>query len=117
MSDKERELVEYFIKIVEETPSLHEKWINPPIKITTWKHLLEQDKEIERLNNIINELEKYLIEEIEDYEKQIKYHKKNKDLRSGILDLVGEYEGEKVCFEDTLGKLQELKGDGNNEKI
>ena len=57
MSDKERELVEYFIKIVEETPSLHEKWINPPIKITTWKHLLEQDKEIERLNNIINKLE------------------------------------------------------------
>jgi len=67
-------------------------------------------EEIERLNNIINELEKYLIEEIEDYEKQIKHHKKNKDLRSGILDLVGEYEGEKVCFEDTLEKLQELKG-------
>ena len=70
-------------------------------------------KEIIRLNNIINELEEYLIEEIEDYEKQIKYHKKNKDLRSGILDLVGEYEGEKVCFEDTLGKLQELKGENN----
>ena len=47
---------------------------------------------------------------IEDYKKQIKYHKKNKDIRSGILDLVGEYEGEKVCFEDMLGKLQELKG-------
>ena len=69
-----------------------------------------QRKEIERLNNIINDFEKYLIEEIEDYEKQIKYHKKNKDLRSGILDLVGEYEGEKVCFEDMLGKLQEIKG-------
>ena len=60
MSDKERELVEYFIKIVEETPSLHEKWINPPIKITTWKHLLEQDKEIERLNKIINSFLAYL---------------------------------------------------------
>ena len=72
--------------------------------------LAEKDKEIERLNNIINELEKYLIEEIEHYEKQIKYYKNNKDLRSGILDLVGEYEGEKVCFEDMLGKLQELKG-------
>lgn len=70
----------------------------------------QQKEEIERLNNIINDFEKYLIEEIEDYEKQIKYHKKNKDLRSGILDLVGEYEGEKVCFEDMLGKLQELKG-------
>lgn len=72
--------------------------------------LINDRKEIERLNNIINDFEKYLIEEIEDYEKQIKYHKKNKDLRSGILDLVGEYEGEKVCFEDMLGKLQELKG-------
>ena len=60
MSDKERELVEYFIKIVEETPSLHAKWINPPIKITTWKHLLEQDKEIERLNNIIKEAREYI---------------------------------------------------------
>lgn len=54
MSDKERELVEYFIKIVEETPSLHEKWINPPIKITTWKHLLELDKRLEDIK-IINE--------------------------------------------------------------
>lgn len=72
--------------------------------------LKEYQEEIKRLNNIINDFEKYLIEEIEDYEKQIKYHKKNKDLRSGILDLVGEYEGEKVCFEDMLGKLQELKG-------
>ena len=75
-----------------------------------YKLLNSKDYEIERLNNIINDFEKYLIEEIEDYEKQIKYHKKNKDLRSGILDLVGEYEGEKVCFEDMLGKLQELKG-------
>ena len=71
------------------------------------KKLKEENK---RLNNIINELEKYLIEEIKYYEKQIKFYKKNKDLRSGILDLVGEYEGEKVCFEDMLGKLQELKG-------
>ena len=54
MSDKERELVEYFIKIVEETPSLHEKWINPPIKIITWKHLLELDKRLEDIK-IINE--------------------------------------------------------------
>jgi predicted RNA-binding protein len=76
--------------------------------------LKEKDKEINRLNNIINGMEKYLIEEIEDYEKRIKYHKKNKDLRSGILDLVGEYEGEKVCFEDMLGKLQELKGSDSN---
>ena len=152
MSDKERELVEYFIKIVEETPSLHEKWINPPIKITTWKYLLELDKRLEdikiineehrvlngklreelefekatnkellstgadlenklyeeqdknkRLNNIINELEKYCIEEIEDYSKEIKSQYITDNTRV-------QYEGEKVCFEDILDRLQELKG-------
>lgn len=74
---------------------------------------LKEENNFLKLNN--NELEKYLIEEIKHYEKQIKYYKNNKDLRSGVLDLVGEYEGEKVCFEDMLGKLQELKGDDSNE--
>lgn len=87
-----------------------DKWKNKPTKKELYDLIDCYHKEIVRLNNIINDFEKYLIEEIEDYEKQIKYHKKNKDLRSGILDLVGEYEGEKVCFEDMLGKLQELKG-------
>lgn len=68
----------------------------------------EQDKEIERLNNIINELEKYLIEEIEDYDKHIN--------SKFITDISKEqYEGEKVCFEDMLGRLQELKGDKSND--
>lgn len=63
----------------------------------------EKDKEIERLNNIINELETYLIEEIEDYDKHIN--------SQYITDIAREqYEGEKVCFEDMLGRLQELKG-------
>lgn len=59
--------------------------------------------EINRLNNIINELEKYCNEEIEDYDKHIN--------SKFITDIAREqYEGEKVCFEDMLGKLQELKG-------
>lgn len=67
-------------------------------------------KEIARLNIIINELEKYLIVEIEDYDKHIN--------SQYITDITREqYEGEKVCFEDTLCKLQELKGDEGNEKI
>ena len=65
----------------------------------TWE-LLE---EIERLNNIINELEKYCIEEIEDYSKEIKSQYITDNTRR-------QYEGEKVCFEDILGRLQELKG-------
>ena len=65
--------------------------------------LIDKDKEIERLNNIINELEKYCIEEIEDYSKEIK--------SQYITDIAREqYEGEKVCFEDILDRLQELKG-------
>ena len=60
-------------------------------------------EEIERLNNIINELEKYCNEETEDYDKHIN--------SKFITDIAREqYEGEKVCFEDMLGKLQELKG-------
>ena len=59
--------------------------------------------EINRLNNIINELEKYCNEETEDYDKHIN--------SKFITDIAREqYEGEKVCFEDMLGKLQELKG-------
>jgi len=61
----------------------------------------EQDKN-KRLNNIINKLEKYLIDEIEDYDKNI-----NSRYVTGITK--EQYEGEKTCFEDTLGKLQELK--------
>ena len=63
----------------------------------------QQKEENKRLNNIINELEKFLIEEIEDYDKHI-----NSKFITGIAK--EQYEGEKVCFEDMLGKLQELKG-------
>ena len=63
----------------------------------------EKDKEIERLNNIINELEKDLIE----------YFKKEYPDRK-LEDYNLEY-----CTYDyalvILGKLQELKGDGSNE--
>lgn len=68
-----------------------------------WERVQEKDKEIERLNNIINELEKYCNEEIEDYDKAIS---------SKILSEIGrdKYEAEKACFLDMLDKIQELKG-------
>lgn len=67
------------------------------------EQLEKANKETERLNNIINELEKYCNEEIGDYDKYIN--------SQYITDIAREqYEGEKVCFEDMLGKLQELKG-------
>ena len=60
------------------------------------------DKEIERLNKIINEFEKYINEEVEDY---------NKILVSKLLSERGKekYEAEKICFLDILDKLNELK--------
>ena len=137
MSDKERELVEYFIKIVEETPSLHEKWINPPIKIITWKHLLELDKRLEDIK-IINEehrvLNGKLREELEfekatnkellstgaDLENKL-YEEQDKNKRlNNIINELERYINEEYIY-DELGmkifdattlqdKLQELKG-------
>lgn len=71
------------------------------------QYITDLQQEIEILNNIINELEKYCIEEIEDYSKEIKSQYITDNTRR-------QYEGEKVCFEDILGRLQELKGDGSN---
>lgn len=60
------------------------------------------EKEIDRLNNIINGLEKYCNEEIIDYDKAID---------SKILSEIDRdrYEAEKVCFLDMLDKLKALK--------
>ena len=62
--------------------------------------LKEKDKEIERLNYIINELEKWLEEqhqfiiEIPAYTKEISIEHKTME----------------ICYENVLDKLQELKG-------
>lgn len=62
------------------------------------------EKEIDRLKNIINGLEKYCNEEIIDYDKAID---------SKILSEIDRdrYEAEKVCFLDMLDKLKALKED------
>ena len=52
----------------------------------------EKDKEIERLNNIINELEKWL----KEYKKQCKKYDSNSTI--GVINCI-------------LNKLKELKGD------
>ena len=57
---------------------------------------LEQQEEIERLNNIINELEKWVKEDKECFETQF-------------------YMGRCVNFQCILDKLKELKGDSSNE--
>ena len=61
------------------------------------KKLMEANIEIERLNNIINELEKWVKEDKECFETQF-------------------YMGRCVNFQCILDKLQELKGDSSNDK-
>ena len=61
--------------------------VNDLIKMT--EMCVEKDKEIERLNNIINELEEYLIEQVE---------------KSYSND-----------YDNVLDKLDELKGSESNE--
>ena len=71
----------------------------------------EKDKEIERLNNIINELEKWLLEE----------HKKKQKWYNEQLSINDRrYYKEKYLTSLTMinvffDKLQELKGSENNE--
>ncbi len=60
--------------------------------------MINKDKEIERLNNIIKELEKWLVEWREMLDCPDFYEE-------GIID----------CINDTLIKLQELKGDKSND--
>ena len=59
------------------------------------KKLEEKDKEIDRLNNIINGLEKYLIEHIDEY----------RDMEQDAM----------FEFGLVLDKLKELKNGDNNE--
>lgn len=56
----------------------------------------EKDKEIERLNNIINELEKYMIKE-----------------QARIV--INNTDEDEFVYTDLLIKLKELKESGNNE--
>ena len=63
-----------------------------------WNRLKTQQKEIERLNNIINELEKYLEE--------------NKYFYGGYQ---GEDREDDLSIIHALNKLKELKESGNNE--
>ena len=64
-------------------------------RVEAHKHLIIANKEIERLNNIINELEKWLKYEIN---------------KSGFEQ---DYE-RKSCYEDIFEELQELKGSDDN---
>jgi len=67
----------------------------------------DQEEEIERLNNIINELEESLKDDKEEY---------NKDLDLETKELYNEYwRGYSICADKNLDYLQELKGDGSNE--
>lgn len=66
--------------------------------------LIKQDKEITRLNNIINELDKEMKDIIKEYEIYTKY-----DIND-IRDLTGSYwYGYSDCADEVLCRIKELK--------
>ncbi len=74
--------------------------------------LEEKDKEIDRLNNIINGLEKYIVEEIDDAQEEL-----NIILQGNDLDYKNECTKEFNCIKNALDmlldKLKALKEDNN----
>ena len=77
-------------------------------KGTLNKQLEEANQEIERLQNIINKLEKYIVEEIDDAQKEL-----NIILQGNNLDYKNECTKEFNCIKNALDmlldKLKELK--------
>lgn len=68
--------------------------------------------EINRLNNIINELEKYCNDEINEGNKALE---KLSEIYNSS-DTESYIKGQQAKCKHILNKLQELKGDGSNEK-
>lgn len=108
LEKENKRLIELCNKYEEEHKTAFKLWTMKMEEIPTYKEKIEMQNEIERLNNIIDGMEKYCNEEIEDYDKAI---------NSKILSEIGrdKYEAEKMCFTDMLDKLQELKGSSSNE--
>lgn len=69
----------------------------------------ELREEIERLNNIINEFEKWLESESNFWKKQ-----QEKAIEKGWLEFGGKY-NTTIIYENAINKLQELKGSVSNE--
>ena len=81
-----------------------------------WEPMIDliqgKDKEIERLNNIINELEKWLRSEIKRIEEL------QNPAKSKVKPYGEEYNNYTLiigAYDNVLDKLQELKGSGSNE--
>lgn len=70
---------------------------------------LEKDKEIQRLNNIIEEFNKWLEQEINFWKE-----KQEKAIELGWLEFGGKY-NTTIIYENAKNKLKELKEGKNNE--
>ncbi len=92
-------------KAKELTDSIFNKLNDQERVYLAWIHN-QKNKEIERLNNIINELEKDIIEKINNIKNNYSQVNGNYFNMNYVLD----------TYEDILNRLQELKGSNNNEK-
>lgn len=69
----------------------------------------EKDKEISRLNNIIDELEKWLKDEANFWKQQ-----QEKAIKNGWLKFGGKY-NTTIIYENAINKLKKLKGELNEK--
>jgi hypothetical protein len=86
-----------------------ENWVKEASLEEIVQKLIENDerhKEIERLNNIVNELEKWLKEEKENY--NLELTKKNEKALSYSLPI-------KNVYRQVLDKIKELEDSGSDE--
>lgn len=87
----------------------YEEWFNSFLDYEdAYKMYFELQKEVDRLNNIINELEKWLTNEITRIQE---IDKKSKVKRYGIEQQLDECAINR--YKQTKEKIKELKGDSN----
>lgn len=103
-----KELYTYIIMLEHREKEL--KWFNDILE----KQNLDKAKEIERLKNIINELEKWLESEIKRIEEL------QNPAKSKVKPYGEEYNNYTLiigAYDNALDKLQELKGSESNENL
>lgn len=97
--EKELEIFDNNIhSIIEEYSKLH---LEKKDQILTQRIIIKQEQEINRLNNIIDELEKWLEEQ----------HQFIIEIPAYTKDISIEHKTMEICYENILDKLNELKGD------
>lgn len=96
---------------VELTPELIAWECRRMDKEDVYQWIYSDEKEIERLNNIIEELEKWLKQEADFWKQQ-----QEKAIKNGWLEFGGKY-NTTIIYENAINKLKELKEGDKNDNL